>query len=130
MRQQQRRIEPLANRQHGSPLPFEHRFEKLVLAASAHRGRIHAVDRFIEQRLQLIAELGVAEQVLHFFRLGWFGGEHECQMALDAYRSICGDEGLALCTKRLATRCESAVNTCLNLDFSNQRHATKSISSH
>ena len=95
MRQHERRIEPLADRQHRRPLPFEHRFEKLVLAARAHRGRIDAVDRLVEQRLQLVAQLGVAEQVLHFFRLGRFGDEHECRAANVRSEVELGTRGIA-----------------------------------
>ena len=69
MRQHQRRIEPLADRQHRCPFPLQHRFQKLVLAARAHHGRIDAVDRLVEQRLELVAELRVAEQMLHFIGL-------------------------------------------------------------
>ena len=111
MGQHQRRIEPLADRQHGSPLPFEHRFEKLVLAARAHRRRIDAIDRLIEQRLQLIAKLRVAKQVIDFFRLGRFGSEHEChgEVPIDCAetREICLKPASAA-----ASAAQRTVGTC------------------
>ena len=69
MRQHERRLEPLVDRQDRRPFPFQHRFEKLVFAAGRHDGRVDAVDRLVEQRLELVAQLRVAEQVLDIFRL-------------------------------------------------------------
>ena len=69
MGQHQRRIEPLIDRQDGCSFPLQHRFQKLVFAPRAHRGGIDPGDRLVEQRLEFIAELCVAEQMLHVIGL-------------------------------------------------------------
>ena len=72
----QRRIEPAGDRLQGRLLPSDHRFEEAVFRLRGERAEVDLEDRLVEIRLDLVAQLRVAEQAVDLFRFGITGDGH------------------------------------------------------
>ena len=72
----QRRIEPASDRLQGRLLPGDHRFEEAVFRLRGERAEVDLEDRLVEIRLDLVAQLRVAEQAVDFVRFGVTGDGH------------------------------------------------------
>jgi hypothetical protein len=69
-------LEPAADRQHGGPFPSEHRGEKLVFLVRRHMCRVEHVDRLVKERLELVPQAGIEQQLVDFVGVG-AGGSHD-----------------------------------------------------
>lgn len=68
-RQSQLGLEPLRDRQDGRSLPRQHLGQELILIRRRQAAAIENVDGLVQERLQLVAQPSVEQQLIDFLRL-------------------------------------------------------------